>query len=140
MSSRRRGQRGQAILEAALLAGVMFLVAMLGLTAVPLHRAHTAAVSAVYACAQFVTQYPNKPDEAARMGAAEARRTLSGGWNALAQASFRLSALPPQSAGKSGSCRVTYSVRLLFDPLGVGQHTRTLTLTGRSERWKAEWR
>ena len=136
---RRKSQRGQAILEAALLAGVMFLVAMLGLTAVPLHRAHTAAVSAAYACTQFVTQYPNKPDEAARMGAAEAQRTLRGRWSALRGASFRLSAFPPQKAGEAGSCSVTYSVTLLFDPLGIGQHTRTLTLTGRSERWKAEW-
>jgi len=136
---KRKSQRGQAILETALLAGVMFLVAMLGLTAVPLHRAHTAAVSAVYACTQFITQYPNQPDKAAQMGYAEANRTLHGGWNALAQASFHLSVFPPQKAGEEGSCRVTYSVVLLFDPLGVGRHTRTLTMTGRSERWKAEW-
>ncbi len=137
---KRKSQRGQAILEAALLAVVMFLVAMLGLTAVPLHRAHTAAISAVYACTQFITQYPNQPDKAARMGYEEAQRTLHGGWNALSKASFRLSAFPPQKAGEAGSCSVTYSVTLLFDPLGIGRHTRTLTLTGRSERWKAEWR
>ena len=137
---KRNGQRGQAIAETALLAGVMFLVAMLGLTAVPLHRAHTAAVSAVYACTQFITQYPNQPDKAAQKGYEEAHRTLSGGWNALAGASFHLTAFPPQKAGEAGTCKVTYSVKLLFDPFGVGRHTRTITLIGRSERWKAEWK
>ena len=135
----KRKERGQAIVELALLAAVMFLLAALGLTAIPLHRAHTAAVSAVYACAQFVTQHPNRPDAAANAGYTEAQRTLHGGWSALSKASFRLSVSPPQHAGEAGTCSVTYSVDLLFDPLGMGQHTRTLTLTGRSERWKAEW-
>ena len=138
---RKRGKplKGQALAEAALVAGVMVLLAMLGLTAIPLHRAHTAAVAAVYACAQFITQYPNRPDEAARAGYAEAGRTLTGNWNALARATFRLQVYPPRRAGETGICSVTYSVKLLFDPLGVGQATRTITLQARSERWTADW-
>lgn len=136
---RRIRHRGQALAEAALVAGVMVLVAMLGLTAVPIHRAHTAAMAAVYACAQFMTQYPNQPDEALRVGYEVANQTLNSTWNALAHASFRLQVYPPRHAGEVGTCSITYSVRLLFDPLGIGQTTRTISLDARSERWAADW-
>ncbi len=134
-----RRQRGQALAEAALVAGVMFLLMALGVVAIPLHRAHTAATAAVYACAQFITQYPNRPTEAANRGYAEAQRTLSAGWSALSQVSFRLQVSPPHRAGESGACTITYTVGLLFDPFGLGRQTRTITVEGRSERWKAEW-
>jgi len=139
MKAKTKAQKGQALAEAALVAFVLFLLLTLGLVAVPLHRAHTAALASVYACEQFITQHPLHPDEAAQAGSREAQRTLSGGWNALAGATFHLSVYPPRDAGKAGSCSVTYTVRLLIDPLGIGTRTRTLALEGRSERWKADW-
>ena len=136
----RKGQRGQALAEGALVAAVLVLFAFLGIVAIPLHRAHTAAEAAAYSCAQFIAQYPNQPERAAQMGYAEAQRILHGNWSALGGSSFRLSVLPPAKAGGYGRCQVAYSTRLFFDPLGIGTQERTITIEARSERWKADWR
>ena len=138
MRKERKGQRGQALVETALIAVVLTLLALLGITLIPLHRAHTAAISAAYACEQFVTQYPYDPGKAEQRAIEVARQTL-GHWSALGGAHFRVFVETPAKAGSPGACTVDYTVRLIFDPLGLGAQHRTITLVGQSERWKASW-
>ncbi|MEJ2710656.1 MAG: hypothetical protein P8074_23795 [Anaerolineales bacterium] len=133
----KRGERAQALAEAALYAGLAALLALGLLSWIPVHRARTAAIVAAHGCAQFLSQSPN-PAWAARQAA---QATLGGDWSATLGTAYQVLVAPPQGPGSPGGCAVYYRPPRLFSLAGVGQPGASLELfISRSEAWKARWR
>ena len=131
--------RGQAMVEAALVLVPLVFLALLGVNVLVLHRVRTAATAAAYACAQYVTQFPHRPERAAEAGAAAAGRILSAPWSATRTARFAFDVTPPGGPGETGRCTVHYSVRLPFAPSGLGGVQGSISITGAGERWQGRW-
>jgi len=139
MKRKPRFLRGQALAEAALVLVPLVFLAMLGVNGLMLHRARTAATAAAYACAQYVTQYPHRPQAAAAHGQAIAEQVVSGAWSALGQTHFRVSPVPG-GPGEFARCSVRYEVRLLFAPPGLQPvQGNTIRFYGAGERWQGRW-
>ncbi len=136
-----RSTPAQALAEAALASMVLALLAMLGVDLLVLHRVHTAALSAAYACAQYISQFPHRPQRAAALGQEIAHRTLAPrAWSALRSASFSVTVEPPEEAGSLGRCTVTYWVTLPFAPPGMDRRQGTAIYSySRGERWQGRW-
>jgi hypothetical protein len=137
---RKRGEQGQALPETALFA-VLAVIVIFGILAlIPFHRTRTAAISASYACAQFLSQSPD-PSKAAYNARKIAERTLNGDWSATFGASYQVRVYPPAGRGKAGRCEVIWSAPVLFSgllQLKAGAQTSEVFIS-RSEAWKAKW-
>ena len=135
-----KSERGQALAETALFSILAVILAFGMLTTIAVHRTRTAAVSAAYACTQFLSQSPN-PSWAANQARAVAEKTLDADWSATLGADYRVEVSPPAGPGSAGSCVVFYKPPVLFGYLfGVGPEWSNEWFTSRSETWKAKWR
>jgi len=133
-------QRGQALAETALFSTLVIIMAFGLLSWIPFHRARTAATSAAYACAQFLSQSPN-PDRAAWNAYTIAQQTLDADWSATLGVSYRVQVAPPNGTGEPGRCAVSYSVPVFFNGLlGLSNPGWSSEwFVSRSETWKAKW-
>jgi hypothetical protein len=139
--ARVRSSRGQALAETAIFSVMAVLLAFGLLAFIPQHRARTAAASAAYGCAQFVSQSPN-PDWAVYQAEALARKTLEGGWSGLLGVQYRVEVLAPTGPGSTAGCVVYYRSPLLFNGLlGLKDPGWSAErFVSQSEAWKARWR
>jgi len=137
---RKRGEQGQALAETALFA-VLAVIVIFGILAlIPFHRTRTAAISAAYGCAQFLSQSPN-PSKAVHNARLIAQQTLDGDWSATFGASYQIYVYPPNGRGMPGQCDVQWSAPVLFGGLlnlRPGSATSEVFIS-RSEAWKAQW-
>jgi hypothetical protein len=133
-------QRGQAMAETALFALLAILMAFGLLAWIPAHRARTAATSAAYACAQFLSQSPD-PARAEHNARQIAWRTLNADWSATRGVEYRVQVQPPRGAGEPGRCQVSFRAPILFNRLlGMRRGTwNSAWFVSRSETWKARW-
>jgi hypothetical protein len=136
----RRSERGQALAEAALYAGLAALLALGLLSWIPVHRARTAATAAAHGCAQFISQSPN-PAWAAWQARQAAQATLDGDWSATLGTSYQVLVAPPQGPGAPGGCAVYFKPPRLFGLAGLAEPKESVEFfISRSESWKARWR
>jgi hypothetical protein len=137
---RNRGEQGQALAETALFA-VLAVIIIFGILAlIPFHRTRTAAISAAYGCAQFLSQSPD-PSKAVHNARLIAQQTLDGDWSATLGADYQIRVYPPSGRGMPGRCEVQWSAPLLFGGL-LNLHPGAATsevFVSRSESWKALW-
>lgn len=137
---RKRGEQGQALAETALFA-VLAVIVIFGILAlIPFHRTRTAAISAAYGCAQFLSQSPD-PSKAVHNARLIAQQTLDGDWSATFGASYQIRVYPPNGRGTPGRCEVQWSAPVLFGGLlnlRAGSSTSEVFVS-RSESWKALW-
>lgn len=137
---RKRGEQGQALAETAIFAVLAVMVIFGILALIPFHRTRTAAISASYACAQFLSQSPD-PAKAAYNGRKIAQKTIDGDWSATFGASYQVVVTPPHGRGQPGRCNVIWSAPVLFSGLlhlKTGAPTSEMFVS-RSEEWKAKW-
>jgi len=137
---RKRGEQGQALPETAIFA-VLAVIVIFGILAlIPFHRTRTAAVSASYACAQFLSQSPD-PSKAVYNARKVAENTQDGDWSATFGASYQVRVYPPDGRGQPGRCEVLWSAPVLFSgllELKAGAPSSEVFVS-RSEAWKARW-
>ena len=137
---RKPGEQGQALAETALFS-VLAVIVIFGILAlIPFHRTRTAAISAAYGCAQFLSQSPN-PSKAVHNARVIAEQTLNGDWSATFGASYQVYVFPPNGRGTAGRCEVQWSAPVLFGGLlnlRVGSASKEVFIS-RSEAWKAQW-
>ena len=135
-----KSERGQALAETALFSTLVIIMAFGLLSWIPFHRARTAATSAAYACAQFLSQSPD-PDRAASNAYAIAQQTLNGDWSATLGVSYNVQVAPPSGTGEPGMCVVSYNVPVFFNGLlGLNRPGwASEWFISRSETWKAKW-
>jgi hypothetical protein len=137
---RKPGEQGQALAETALFA-VLAVIVIFGILAlIPFHRTRTAAISAAYGCAQFLSQSPD-PSKAVHNARQIAEQTLNGDWSATFGASYQIYVYPPNGRGMPGRCEVQWSAPVLFGGLlnlHAGSATKEVFIS-RSETWKAQW-
>lgn len=137
-SSKR--ERGQALAETALFSTLAVILAFGMLATISVHRTRTAAMSAAYACTQFVSQSPN-PSWAAYQARTVAEKTLNADWSATMGADYSVVVLSPAGPGSTGSCVVYYKPPILFGYLfNIGSEWSNEWFVSRSETWKARWR
>ena len=137
---RHKGEQGQALAETALFA-VLAVIVIFGILAlIPIHRTRTAAISAAYGCAQFLSQSPD-PGKAANNARLIAQKTLDGDWSATFGASYQVRIYPPSGRGDAGRCEVQWSAPLLFNGLlDISKGSPSVeSFVSRSETWKAQW-
>ena len=137
---RKRGEQGQALAETALFA-VLAVIVIFGILAlIPFHRTRTAAISAAYGCAQFLSQSPD-PSKAVYNARRIAQQTLDGDWSATFGASYQIRVYSPNGRGMPGRCEVQWSAPVLFGGL-LNLHAGSASsevFISRSEVWKAQW-
>ena len=111
------------------------------LALIPVHRARTAATSAAYGCAQFVSQSPN-PNRAVWQAEQVAWQTLEETWSGTPGVQYDVQVIAPTGPGSPGGCAVSYRPNMLFNGLlGLPDPGwRTVTFFSQSETWKARWR
>jgi hypothetical protein len=134
-------QAGQALAEFALFSTLVIIMAFGLLSWISFHRARTAATSAAYACAQFLSQSPD-PHRAARNAYLIAQQTLNADWTATLGVQYRVRVAPPGGTGEPGACSVAYNVPVFFNGL-LGLDNPGWSeqwFVSRSETWKAKWR
>ncbi len=138
--NRKPGEQGQALAETALFA-VLAVIVIFGILAlIPFHRTRTAAISAAYGCAQFLSQSPD-PSKAVYNARRIAQQTLDGDWSATFGADYQVRVYPPNGRGMPGRCEVQWSAPVLFSGLlnlRAGSATSEVFVS-RSEAWKAKW-
>jgi len=137
---RKPGEQGQALPETAIFA-VLAVIVIFGILAlIPFHRTRTAAVSASYACAQFLSQSPD-PSKAVYNARKIAEKTLEGDWSATFGASYQVHVYPPAGRGQPGRCEVLWSAPVLFSGLLElkASAPSSEVFVSRSEAWKARW-
>lgn len=135
---RRRGEQGQAMAETALFSVLVVVLAFGVLSLIPVHRARTAATSAAYACAQFLSQSPNR-SRAEYNAYRAARSVLDSSWSALLNTQYTIDIVPPGGSGSPGGCAVYYRVQLPFDVGLLQPGWGKVFFISRSENWKARW-
>jgi len=134
-----RKEKGQALAETAVISIVAILLIFGTFSLIVIHRARTAAISASYACAQFLSQSPN-PAQAAQQANTIAGQTINSGWSGLFNVHFRVDVIPPAGPGAPGECSVSYSAPFLFNGLfHIPNEWATESFFSRSEAWKANW-
>jgi hypothetical protein len=132
-------QSGQALAEMAVISVVAIMLIFGTLSLIVLHRARSAAISASYACAQFLSQSPD-PIQASRQAYTIANETVNGHWSGLVTVSFRVEVAAPVGPGTTGSCTVLYSAPFLYNGLfGIPDEWSAESFFSRSEAWKADW-
>jgi hypothetical protein len=134
------GERGQALAETALFSLLAVIVIFGILALIPFHRTRTAAISAAYGCAQFLSQSPD-PTRAVHNARMIAKQTLDGDWSATFGASYQIFVYPPNGRGTAGRCEVQWSAPVLFGgllTLRAGSPGQEVFIS-RSESWKAQW-
>jgi len=134
----KRSERGQALAEVALFSLLAVILGFSLLTLIPVHRARTAATSAAYSCAQFLSQSP-RPSKAAHNAYNIAWQTLETPWSATLGVEYQVEVVPPSGSGQPGGCAVHWRAPLLF---GIGLTDpgwSTEWFVSRSETWKAKW-
>ena len=140
LANRKPGEQGQALAETALFS-VLAVIVIFGILAlIPFHRTRTAAISAAYGCAQFLSQSPN-PSKAVHNARVIAEQTLNGDWSATFGASYQVYVYPPNGRGTAGRCEVQWSAPVLFSGLlnlRAGSASKEVFIS-RSETWKAQW-
>lgn len=140
LCSSSQTERGQALVETALFSIMVVFLAFGALTLIPVHRTRTAAASAAYACAQFVSQSPN-PNLAVSQAELVAWKTLNADWSATLGASYQVEAIAPTGPGFPTGCMVSYQPPLPFNGLlGLEANWATVSFFSQSEAWKARWR
>jgi hypothetical protein len=129
------------MVETALFSLMAVLLAFGLLAFIPQHRARTAATSAAYSCAQFVSQSPN-PDWAVYQAEAVARSTLKGDWSGTVGVQYDVEVMIPAGPGSSAGCAVFYQAPVLFNGLlGLKDPGwSSAWFLSQSESWKARWR
>lgn len=135
----RSSESGQALVETALVAGLVALIAFMLLAWIPVHRARSVATTAAYACAQFVSQSAD-PGRAAWMGQTAALETVNADWSASAGIRYTVEVAPAPPGG-DGHCTVRYTTPAWFGGL-LGDAARgaaEITFHARGEQWKADW-
>jgi hypothetical protein len=137
--SSKHSERGQALAEVALFSLLAVILAFGLLSLIPMLRARTAAASAAYACAQFLSQSPNR-SKAANNAYNIAWQTLKGDWSATLGVDYQVEVAAPSGSGQPGACAVHYCVKPLFGGLGlIDPGWSTGWFVSRSETWKAKW-
>ena len=125
--------------ETAVISVVAILLIFGTFSLIVIHRARTAAISASYACAQFLSQSPN-PAQAAQQASDIAGETINSAWSGLFNVQFRIDVTPPAGPGAPGECSISYSAPFLFNGLfGIPSEWAAESFTSRSESWKANW-
>jgi hypothetical protein len=127
--------------ETALFAILAVLMAFGLLAWIPTHHARTAATSAAYACAQFLSQSPDS-ERAQRNAVNIAWQTLNADWSATPGVQYRVQVAPPSGPGSPGRCLISFQAPRLFnDLLGLSASDwHNEWFISRSETWKARWR
>lgn len=118
---------------------VAILLAFGTFSLIVIHRARSAAISASYACAQFLSQSPD-PVQAARQAYAIADETVNADWSGLVNVRFRIEVVAPPGRGAPGRCTVHFNAPFLYNGLfGIPDEWVAETFFSRSEVWKADW-
>lgn len=139
INGRSRKERGQALAETAVISVVAILMIFGTFSLIVIHRARTLAVSAAYACAQFLSQAPN-PEQAAQQAYDIADRTINADWSGLVNVQFRVEVSAPAGPGAPGNCIVHYNAPFLYKGLfGIPDEWSAESFYSRSEVWKADW-
>lgn len=139
-AEKRDTEKGQALVETALFSVMAVLLAFGALTLIPVHRTRTAATSAAYACAQFVSQSPN-PNLAVSQAELVAWKTLHADWIATLGANYQVQVFAPTGPGTPAGCAISYRPPLPFNGLlELETNWATVTFFSQSEAWKARWR
>ena len=132
-------EKGQALAETAVISVVAILLIFGTFSLIVIHRARAAAISASYACAQFLSQSPN-PVQAERQATYVANQTVNSDWSGLVNVQFRIQVSPPAGRGAPGICTVFYSAPFLYNGLfGIPTEWNAESFYSRSEAWKADW-
>ena len=132
-------EKGQALAETAVISVLAILLIFGTFSLIVIHRARAAAISASYACAQFLSQSPD-PAAAQRQATYVANQTVNSDWSGLVNVHFRVQVSPPTGSGAPGSCTVYYSAPFLFNGLfGIPTEWNAESFYSRSESWKANW-
>jgi Flp pilus assembly protein TadG len=132
-------EKGQALAETAVISVVAILLIFGTFSLIVIHRARAAAISASYACAQFLSQSPN-PVQAEQQATYVANQTVNSDWSGLVNVHFRIQVSPPAGSGAPGSCTVYYSAPFLYNGLfGIPTEWVAESFYSRSEAWKADW-
>lgn len=132
-------EKGQALAETAVISMVAILLIFGTFSLIVIHRARAAAISASYACAQFLSQSPD-PVQAERQATYVANQTVNSDWSGLVNVHFRIQVSPPAGPGAPGSCTVFYSAPFLYNGLfGIPTEWVAESFYSRSEAWKADW-
>ena len=132
-------EKGQALAETAVISMVAILLIFGTFSLIVIHRARAAAISASYACAQFLSQSPD-PVQAERQATYVANQTVNSDWSGLVNVHFRIQVSPPVGPGAPGSCTVFYSAPFLYNGLfGIPTEWVAESFYSRSEAWKADW-
>jgi hypothetical protein len=131
-----KSEKGQALVETAIMSVLAMLLLAGMLSLIPLGRARTAATSAALACAEFLSQNPD-PVQARQVAYNAAEATLKSGWSGTGTADYSISVTPPGGIGQPGTCQVSWKVTMNFLPLSFGWSSERFT--SRSEKWKAKW-
>ena len=132
-------EKGQALAETAVISVVAILLIFGTFSLIVIHRARAAAISASYACAQFLSQSPD-PVAAQRQATSVANLTVNSDWSGLVNVQFRIQVSPPAGRGAPGSCTVFYSAPFLYNGLfGIPTEWNAESFYSRSEAWKADW-
>ena len=132
-------EKGQALAETTMISVVAILLIFGTFSLIVIHRARAAAISASYACAQFLSQSPD-PVAAQRQATNIANQTVNSDWSGLVNVHFRVQVSPPAGPGAPGSCTVYYSAPFLYNGLfGIPTAWNPESFYSRSESWKADW-
>jgi len=132
-------EKGQALAETAVISVVAILLIFGTFSLIVIHRARAAAISASYACAQFLSQSPD-PVAAQRQATTVANQTVNSDWSGLVNVHFRVQVSPPAGPGAPGNCIVYYSAPFLYNGLfGIPTTWNAESFYSRSESWKANW-
>jgi hypothetical protein len=132
-------EKGQALAETAVISVLAILIIFGTFSLIVIHRARAAAISASYACAQFLSQSPN-PVQAEQQAIDVANQTVNSDWSGLVNVQFRIQAAPAAGPGAAGSCTVSYSAPFLYNGLfGIPTEWEAESFYSRSEAWKADW-
>jgi hypothetical protein len=127
--------------ETAIFSSMAVFLAFAMLALIPLHRARSAAVSAAYSCAQFISQSPN-PAWAAYQARRVALATLEADWSGTLGVEYEVQALPADVPGGSAGCVVFFRPPLRFGGhFGIPQPGWSAkAFVSQAEAWKARWR
>jgi hypothetical protein len=138
----RKTERGQALAETAIFAVLAAIVGFGILALIPFHRARTAATSAAYGCAQFLSQSPLNQHVATTAAKRTASDTLDAYWSGTWSVAYKVDVQAPKGPGKTGRCTVSWFAPVLFNGLLQlnGGGWNSISFVSRSELWKAGWK
>lgn len=138
VKTRKFAEIGQSLAEFAAFSSLAVLVALIAVNFIPLHRAKTTAVTASYACAQFLAESRN-PANAVANATRIAQEIIQKRWSG-SNATFSISVQSADEAGGQGTCVVSYKVKTFLVLLGAPEVSGRSVSVSRMEKHKSLWK